>query len=103
MQTVLFGSGAVGQVIFFANKLVLIDDIQFLARGELFVTHHAGETVQVKDFAPRSPDQVTGRDALGTACTLGTKTPGRGRRKTRGEVILTRELQELETATLHWE
>lgn len=85
MQAVLFGSGAVAQVIFFADKLVLVDDIKLLTRGELLVAHHAGETVQMKDFAPGSPDQVTGRDALGTSCTLGTETPAKGgRRKGKG-------------------
>lgn len=77
MQAVLFGSAAVTHVIFFTDELVLVDDVKFLAGGELFVAHHAGETVQVKDFAPGPSDQVARRDALRATCTLGTKTPER--------------------------
>lgn len=74
MEAVLFGDTAVTQVILFTNELVLVDDVELLASGELLVTHHAGEAVQMKHFASRSPNQIAWRDALRTTRAFGTET-----------------------------
>lgn len=47
-------------IILFANKLEFIQDVQLLSGGQLFVTHHTGETVQVEHFAFGSADKITG-------------------------------------------
>lgn len=74
VEAVLFGDTAVTQVILFTNELVLIDDVELLAGGKLLVTHHAGEAVEVKHFASRSPNQIAWRYALRTTRAFGTET-----------------------------
>lgn len=51
---------AVVFVVLFANELEFVQDVQLLSGGQLFVTHHTGETVQVKHFALGSADKITG-------------------------------------------
>lgn len=68
-------------VIVFANKFVLVYDVELLAGGELLIAHHAGEAVEVKHFAARPPDQVVWRDALRTAATLRAEPSAGWRRK----------------------
>ena len=60
-------------VILFANELIFIQDVEFLASGQLLSADHAGETLKVEHFASGSPDQVIGTDALRTTTTFGSK------------------------------
>lgn len=66
------------QVVVLADEFVLVDDVELLARRQLLVTNHAGETVQVKDFAPRFAHQVRRRDALRAPGAFGTESPAEG-------------------------
>ena len=46
------------QVVVLAHELVLVDDVELLARGQLLVADHAGEAVEVEDFAAGLANQV---------------------------------------------
>lgn len=78
VEAVLFGDTAVIQVILFTDELVLINDVELLAGGKLLVAHHAGEAVEVKHFAPGSPNQIAWRDALRTTRAFGTEASAYG-------------------------
>lgn len=47
-------------IVLLTNKLEFVQDVQFLSGGQLFVAHHARETVQVKHFALGPADKITG-------------------------------------------
>ncbi len=66
-----------GQIVFFANEFVFVQDVELFAGGELLPADHAGEAFEVEHFAPRSPHQVVGTDALRTTSTFGSETPER--------------------------
>ena len=61
------------QIILFANEFIFIQNVELLTGGQLFPTHHASETFQMKHLASGSPHQVIGTDALWTTTTLGSK------------------------------
>lgn len=65
-------------VVLLAHELELVQDVQLLAGGQLFVAHHAREAVEVKHFALGPAHQVAGQDPLSAAVTLGAKSPVRG-------------------------
>lgn len=46
-------------IVLFADKLEFVQDVQLLSGGQLFVTYHAGEAVEVKHFALGPAHQVT--------------------------------------------
>lgn len=64
-----------GDVVLFADELVVIQDVEFLARRQLFPTNHARETVEVEHFVAGLAHQVAGWDALGAAVALGAVSP----------------------------
>lgn len=76
-----FLNGPGAQIVFFAHELVFVYHIEFLPRGQLLVTHHAGEAVQVKHLAAGFADQVVRRDSLQTARAFCAKPPGKKKKK----------------------
>lgn len=74
-----FLNGPGAQIVFFAHEFVFVYDVQFLPRGQLLVTHHAGKAVQVKHLAAGFADQVVRRDSLQTARTFCAESPGEKR------------------------
>lgn len=64
-----------GDVIFLADELVVVQDVELLSRAQLLATHHARKAVQVEHFVSRLAHQVARRDTLRTASALGAVPP----------------------------
>lgn len=65
------------EVVLLAYELVVVQDVELLAGGELLPADQAGEAVEVEHLVPCLPHQVAGRDALAAAAALGAVPPGR--------------------------
>lgn len=57
-------------VIVLAYEFVVFQYVQLLAGRQLFPAYHARETVEVKNFVPGFPHQVSGRYPLGATIAL---------------------------------
>ena len=62
----------------FAHELVFLEDVEFLAGGELLSADAAGEALEVEDAVTSLPHQVLRRDALQTPRALGPEPPAGG-------------------------
>ena len=62
-------------VIFLADKLAVIHHVELLPRHKLLPTYEAGEALEMEDFVPGLPHQVTGGDTTPAPATLRTKPP----------------------------
>lgn len=64
-----------GEIILFAYELVVVQDVEFFAGGELLPADEAREAVEVEHFLASFADQVRGRDAVPAAAALGAVPP----------------------------
>jgi hypothetical protein len=64
-----------GDIVLLADKLVVVQHVEFLASAQLLATHHARKAVQVKHFVSSLAHKVAGRDALRAAAALGAVPP----------------------------
>ena len=74
----LFTCQLAAHVVLFADELVFLKDVEFLAGGELLPAHAAGEALEVEDAITGLPHQVLRRDALQTPRALGPEPPAGG-------------------------
>lgn len=66
-----------GNVVFLADELVVVQDVELLAGAELLAAHHAREAVEVEHLVPRLAHQVARRDTLRAASAFGAVSPAR--------------------------
>lgn len=64
-----------GDVVLFADKFVVVKNVELLSRGQLFSTDHTCEAVEVEHLVPGLPHQVLWRDALGAPIALCSVSP----------------------------
>jgi hypothetical protein len=57
-------------VIVFAYEFVVFQHVKLLAGRQLFPAYHARKTVEVKNFVPGFPHQISRRYSLGTTIAL---------------------------------
>jgi hypothetical protein len=61
--------------IVFAQELVVVNDVELFAGGQLFATNGAHETLDMIDALTSSANQVIGKNSLTTATALGPEPP----------------------------
>lgn len=64
-----------GEIILFAYKLVVVQDVELFAGGQLFPTHEAREAVEMEHLFASLADQVRRRDAVPTTTAFCTVSP----------------------------
>lgn len=70
-----------GEIILFAYKLVVVQDVELFAGGQLFPTHEAREAVEVEHLLASFADEIGRRDAVPATTAFCSVSPEiRGKR-----------------------
>ena len=61
-----------GDIVFFTDELIIVENIKLFSCRQLLATNHTGETVQMKYLVSRFPHKITRGNPLRTPIALGS-------------------------------